>query len=498
MVFQSSPAKSMETVKLLGRQTVRRRIYKDGARDVFGMLTAYNNHLYTNKWSSEEELSSGEAIVAVVSAEDPSVGCSHTPHTLSRFHYLKQSGYSNEAAVRLAAPDLSDVQPSFLYDEQQLCNKLLSFFPSGENTEVQSYGKVEKELKKVRHHLQSVVPQLRGSTYIHSSTFVRIRYNTAQNKWHNELDYLKEWPCVNKNNIKRVRCVYLHLSEVDELKSSVLQVKNKNILWKKGHVAVLSASQKRRSTANRSNQPSISLDFRVFICPTYDFSPYGFTPRISDFPMETIICIAQRRDYRGIDLVARMLMVTYNNWEDEVLKDQVRKAISGPKKIIKSKRFTKNLSICCYGGFLGENMENEVIKAATDLLETKQKKNKRKQSEKEHTLALTHGSQYFMWWHYRPAPFHFEQYMRELLVQVKKGPTWSCQTTTDIQKMDLWLEAIASMPITFIWKHVDVDKMKKYAAQCFALCIEKKTEQLLHLNMMVQHILLVSQKKNLF
>ena len=78
-----------------------------------------------------------------------------------------------------------------------------------------------------------------------------------------------------------------------------------------------------------------------------------------------------------------------------------------------------------------------------------------------------------MWWHYRPAPFHFEQYMRELLVQVKKGPTWSCQTSTEIQKMDLWLEAIASMPITFIWKHVDVDKMKKYAAQCFALCIEK-------------------------
>ena len=84
-------------------------------------------------------------IAAVVSAEDPYVGSTHTPHTLGRFHYLKQSGYSNEAAVRFAAPELSDVQPSFLYDEQQLCNKL---FPSGENTEVQSYGEVEKEVKK--------------------------------------------------------------------------------------------------------------------------------------------------------------------------------------------------------------------------------------------------------------------------------------------------------------------------------------------------------------
>ena len=176
-----------------------------------------------------------------------------------------------------------------------------------------------------------------------------------------------------QSQYKRVRCVYLHLSEV-ELKSSVLQVKNKNIIWKKGHVAVLSASQKRRSTANRGNQPSISLDFRVFICPTYDSFSYGFTRLISDFPMETIICIAQRKDYRGIDLVARMLMVTYNNWDDEVLKDQVRKAISGQKKIIKSKRFTKNLSICCYEVSFGENME-EVIKTATDLLETKRKTN---------------------------------------------------------------------------------------------------------------------------
>ena len=95
------------------------------------------------------------------------------------------------------------------------------------------------------------------------------------------------------------------------------------------------------------------------------------------------------------------------------------------------------------------------------------------------------------------SPFHFEQYMRELLVEVKKGPTWSCQSTTQIQKMDLYLEAIASMPITFIWKHIDVDKiLKKYAAQSFALRIEKKRRQLLrHLNMMVQHILLVLPKK---
>ena len=85
----------------------------------FGMLTAYDNKLYTNKWeSSEEDLSENEAIAAVVSAEDPYVGSTHTPHTSSRFYYLKQSGYSNEAVVRLAVPIIRCSTP-FLYDEQQ-------------------------------------------------------------------------------------------------------------------------------------------------------------------------------------------------------------------------------------------------------------------------------------------------------------------------------------------------------------------------------------------
>ena len=203
-------------------------------------------------------------------------------------------------------------------------NRNKSFFPSGKNTEVQSYGKVEKEVKKYGITFQTsshncVVP------HIQSSTFVRIRYNTAQTKWYDELDYLKEWPCVNKANIKRVRCVFLHLSKV-ELKSSVLQVKSKNIIWKKRARGCLISITKTLIDGKQKQPTKYKVWILEFLfAPRMIFLRTGLHPYLRLSSMENIICIAQRRDYRGIDLVARMLMVTYNNWEDEVLKDEVEK-----------------------------------------------------------------------------------------------------------------------------------------------------------------------------
>ena len=483
---------------------------------VYGKIEANpdgNEQLYyKHRWeTSEEDLSEHEAIAFVSQREDPNRRYICTRNTLSRYYYLLSSGYDRESALVSTYVKETPVhtQWSSYFFFRSYVNQLKKNLgkTSPVNTELEATGDVEALLRPFRNHILFCLPSLRGACYLPQSTFVRVKHSVSATRWHDEKNYLLQWPILNRTNLDRVRCVYCTVTPVVQGKSSTLQFFNQMIQYEAGDVVVCNASTKRRFT--QASTPTISFDFRVLLPPLYDFSPhvqhYLTNPSCTwHRPLEQVVCLAALNRFRSVELVARMILYTYGR-RDEMLHADVEAQWRKGKlyKVCNSSEFARQLATSCYGGFLGST--KEVVDNASKMLQDVEKRRRERgvKANKRRALALTHGAQYCMWWTHRPHRGHYQQYLAacKRLVEETNVVHYLVETPTHIERVDLYLECLVTTPVPYIRGKVDVNVLKRFSNRVLDVALQQQhtaalDEQLLHLLMMVYFVIMKVERED--
>jgi hypothetical protein len=512
---------NLMNLNLKHRATESERVYGEcgiqSKKIVYGKIEENpdgNEQLYyKHRWeTSEEELSEDEAIAFVSQREDPDRRYICTGNTLSRYSYLLSSGHDRESALLSTyvkeIPVHTQWSSYFFFRSylKQLKDHLRTTCPA--NTELEATGEVEVLLRSFRNHILFCLPSLRGACYLPQSTFVRVKHSMSATGWHDEENYLLQWPILNRSNLDRVRCVYCTLTPVVQGKSSTLQFLNQTIQYEAGDVVLCKASTKRRFT--QASTATISFDFRVLLPPLYDFFPhvehYLTHPSCSwHRPLEQVVCLAALNRFRSVELVARMLLYTYGRRDDTIhvdVENQWRKG--NLYKVCNSSEFARQLATSCYGGFLGST--KEVVENASKMLQDVEKKRRERgvKANKRRALALTHGAQYCMWWTHRPHRGHYQQYLAacKQLVEETTVVHYLVETPTHIERVDLYLECLVTMPVPYIRSKVDVDDLKRFSNRVLDVALQQQhaaaspDEQLLHLLMMVYFVIMKVERED--